>query len=198
MLVDSCLKVQRSGFATHDDAAPAALVVASSHLDKTTAGGLMTAGRLLTAGGLTTAGVITSALASAVVCIAAPGLAAGAAVAPAAAIGLPATLASFEHPHIPQEIPKIAAAIKTFISHPEGDRSAAFRHLLRRFLWLIYVRTRNDGQGGHLPNPNRHRRGIRLQIKASLPRQSRKRIERHVGQGRVVASQKRTCSQARL
>lgn len=38
MLVDSCLKVQRSGFAAHDDTAPAALVVTSTHLDGTTGG----------------------------------------------------------------------------------------------------------------------------------------------------------------
>ena len=36
MLVDSCLKVQRPGSVAHDDDAPAALVVTSTHLDETT------------------------------------------------------------------------------------------------------------------------------------------------------------------
>ena len=36
MLVESCLKVQRPGSVAHDDDAPAALVVTSTHLDATT------------------------------------------------------------------------------------------------------------------------------------------------------------------
>ena len=55
-------------------------------------------------------------------------------------IGMPANLASFEHPYSPQEIPKIAAAIKTFMKHLDEEGSAAFRDLLRRFLWVIYSR----------------------------------------------------------
>lgn len=38
MLVDSCLKVQRPWSVAHDDDAPAALVVTSTHLDVTTGG----------------------------------------------------------------------------------------------------------------------------------------------------------------
>jgi len=51
------------------------------------------------------------------------------------------------------------------MKHLDGGLSAAFRDLLRHFLWLIDGRSWNDGQGGHLPNPNSNMGGIRLQIR---------------------------------